>query len=64
MALLTTYLTADVINGVTICDAEDVGDNVLINWDFYEALKDTDKLIYGLVSDGVLDRIKQEYGVR
>lgn len=64
MALLTTYLTADVINGVTICDADDVGDNVLIDWDFYEALKDTDKPIYGLVSNNLLNLIDEEYGVR
>lgn len=62
--MMATYLMADVINGVQYCDAEDTVDNVLIDWDFYEALKDTDKLIYGLVSDGVLNRIEQEYGVR
>ena len=63
MALLTNYLTADVINGVTYCEPDDV-DNVLFEWDFYQALKDTDKPIYGLVSEKVLDRINQEYGVR
>lgn len=63
--LITTYLSADVINGVTICDADDIGDNqCFVEWDFYDRLKDTDKPIYGLVSDGVLDRIEYEYGVR
>ena len=65
MALLTTYLTADVINGVTICDVDEISDNqCLIEWEFYESLKDTDKPIYGLVSDGLLNLINQEYGVR
>ena len=64
MTLLTTYLMADVINGVQYCDADDVGDNqCFVEWDFYDRLKDTDKLIYGLVSDDVLHRIEYEYGV-
>lgn len=68
---MTTYtyhcLMADVINGVTYCDADHVdesGDNFFVEWDFYNALKDTDKPIYGLVSGSLLDRIKQEYGVQ
>ena len=66
MTLLTNYLSADVINGVQYCDADDVGDNerLLIEWDFYHALKDTDKPIYGLVSNNLLNLINQEYGVR
>jgi len=66
-------LAADTTNGVYVCEnskntpyMEDAPKEVLDGEFFYNCLPDLkdDEIIYGLVSDEIVDKIKSEYGIK